>query len=215
MIPLNKGEDQNVQNKSQITRAYSKACIGVAVVPPVFCTHVCVARDEKLAHVHVTFFRRPMQWGLFTAKKTSIKPFQKKSQITNAYSNACIGVAVVLAAFCIYVCVGREEKLAHVHVIIFRRQMQWGPLAAARMAFCIYICVGREEKLAHVQVTICRRPVQWGPISEKKTRIKPCKTNPKFRTHDQITAWGWLSYWKRFDAFTSALDATRNWHTST
>ncbi len=98
----------------------------MAVVQVLLCIDVCVGRDEELAHVHETTIRRPVQWGPSTAKKDKDYNAQNKSQITNASSNACIGVAVVPVVFCIDVCVGRDEELAQVHVTFLRRQMQWG-----------------------------------------------------------------------------------------
>jgi hypothetical protein len=104
----------------------------VAAVLYVFCIYVCIGRDEELAHVHVTIMRRPMQWGPSTEKKTRITTFKNKSQITNAYLSSYVGAGVLLLGFRIYVCIGRDEELAHVHVTIMRRPMQWGPSTEKR-----------------------------------------------------------------------------------
>jgi hypothetical protein len=61
--------------------AYSIYCIVVIVVLDVFCIYICVGRDEKLAHVHVTFLRTPVQWGPFTAKSNENKHAENKLKL--------------------------------------------------------------------------------------------------------------------------------------
>jgi hypothetical protein len=65
-------EDYNVQNKCETMHALSNAWIRVAVVLLNVRIHVCVGRDENLAHVHVAFTRRQMQRGTSTDKKSNI-----------------------------------------------------------------------------------------------------------------------------------------------
>jgi hypothetical protein len=68
------------KNKSQITNAYLSPYVRAGVLLLVICIYVCVGRDEELAHVHVTFIRRPMQWGISTKKKTGIKTLKTNTK---------------------------------------------------------------------------------------------------------------------------------------
>ena len=56
-----------------------QSCTGNTAAPALRC-QVCVGRDEELAHVHVTFIRRPMQWGISTKKKTGIKTLKTNTK---------------------------------------------------------------------------------------------------------------------------------------
>ncbi len=80
---------------------------------PVLQKQVCAGCDEKLAHAHVTSFGRQMQWALLSEDKDEDYNVQNKSNSTNARSNACTGVVVVLSVFGIHIRFRLDEKPAH------------------------------------------------------------------------------------------------------